>query len=54
MSAWKKLSRNTWLKKICTPRSASTWKLTPAALSAAISSIGMPYTRSITSTFGRL
>jgi hypothetical protein len=23
MSAWKKLSRNTWVKKISTPRSAS-------------------------------
>ncbi|MNT68950.1 hypothetical protein D3C72_2072200 [compost metagenome] len=25
MSAWKKLSRNTWVKKISTPRSASSF-----------------------------
>jgi hypothetical protein len=34
MSAWKKLSRNTCVKKIFTPRSASSLMSTPAAFSA--------------------
>ena len=32
MSAWKKLWRNTWVKKICTPFSASRWIFAPRRL----------------------
>ncbi|EXF43348.1 hypothetical protein BAY1663_04218 [Pseudomonas sp. BAY1663] len=42
MSAWKKLSRNTWVKKISTPRSASWRMLVFCRASAAMSVTGTP------------
>ena len=50
MSAWKKLCRNTWAKKISTPRSASTRGSMPAARIASMSLTGMPWMRSDTIT----
>ena len=38
----KKLSRNTWVKKISTPRSPSVFMSTPAATSSSTWSTGMP------------
>ena len=51
MSAWKKLWRNTCVKKISTPFSASRLMSVPAARSASMSSTWMPKMRSIVSTF---
>ncbi|MOA37220.1 hypothetical protein D3C78_1587950 [compost metagenome] len=42
MSAWKKLSRNTWVKKISTPRSASFFMSVCWSCRAARSVTGMP------------
>ncbi len=50
MSAWKKPSRNTCVKKISTPSSASRCRSTPAAFSDSVREIGMPCIRSITNT----
>ena len=49
-SAWKKLCRKTWVKKISAPRSASCSRSNPASRSASTSSTGMPSIRSRTST----
>ena len=52
MSAWKKPSRNTWVKKMVTPSRAS-WRMsTPASRSRSIWLIGTPFMRSITITSG--
>ena len=53
-SAWKKLWRNTWVKKISAPRSASSSRSNPASRSAATSSTGMPSIRSRTRTSRRV
>ena len=53
MSAWKKLWRNTCVKKISTPLRASLRMSVPAARSRAMSLIGTPWMRSITITFTR-
>ena len=53
MSAWKKPSRNTCVKKISTPSRASFGISTPAARSVSTWLIGTPTMRSITSTRGR-
>ena len=50
MSAWKKLSRNTCVKKISTPFSATRLRSTPAARIAGRSLTGMPLMRSMTIT----
>jgi hypothetical protein len=50
MSAWKKPSRNTWVKKISTPARDSCGRSTPWARSASICEIGVPCMRSITIT----
>lgn len=42
MSAWKKLSRNTWVKKISTPRSASALKSVRWSRRVSRSVTGMP------------
>ena len=52
MSAWKKPSRNTCVKKIVTPSRASFWMSTPASRRRSIWLIGTPYMRSITITLG--
>jgi hypothetical protein len=49
-----KLSLNTWVKKISTPRSASNLKSAPPARSCSISPTGMPWMRSMTMTFCRV
>ena len=54
MSAWKKPSRNTWVKKMVTPSRASLGISTPAARSRSIWLTGTPFMRSITSTSGRI
>ncbi len=50
MSAWKKPSRNTCVKKISTPVRAMYWMLVPWARIASTWLMGMPYMRSITIT----
>ena len=50
MSAWKKPSRNAWVKKISTPWWASFFMSTPAARRASIWLIGIPWMRSMVST----
>jgi hypothetical protein len=50
MSAWKKPSRNTWVKKISTPARESAFRSTPPARNASIWPIGVPCMRSITIT----
>ena len=50
MSAWKKLCRNTCVKKIRTPFSASCAMSVPAACRRAMSLMGTPWMRSITMT----
>ena len=50
MSAWKKASRNTCVKKISTPARASRLKSMPASRSRPPAPIGMPDIRSITIT----
>ena len=50
MSAWKKPSRNTWVKKISTPARASRGMSTPAARSRSTWLMGMPLMRCITIT----
>ncbi|MCY1454680.1 hypothetical protein D9M71_717620 [compost metagenome] len=42
MSAWKKLSRNTWVKNISTPRSASSFMSVRWSARVARSVTGMP------------
>ena len=50
MSAWKKPSRNTWLKKISTPARASFGMSMPCARRASTWLIGVPCIRSIVIT----
>ncbi len=50
MSAWKKPSRNTWVKKISTPARDRALRSTPPARSASIWPTGVPCMRSITIT----
>ena len=50
MSAWKKPSRKTWVKKIVTPSRASFLMSTPASRRRSAWLIGTPYMRSITMT----
>jgi len=50
MSAWKKPSRNTWVKKISTPARDSAFMSLPWASSAGVCEIGTPRMRSITMT----
>ena len=50
MSAWKKPSRNTWVKQISTPARASALRSMPFSRSSAICEIGTPCMRSITMT----
>ena len=50
MSAWKKPSRNTWVKKIVTPSRASFWMSTPASRRRCVWLIGTPCMRSMTIT----
>jgi len=50
MSAWKKPSRKTCVKKISTPARDRSERLMPAASSASVWLIGMPRMRSITIT----
>ena len=50
MSAWKKPSRNTCVKKISTPVRAMYWMLVPWARIASTWLMGMPNMRSITIT----
>ena len=52
MSAWKKPSRNTWVKKMVTPSRASCRMSTPASRRRSIWLIGTPFMRSITITSG--
>ena len=53
MSAWKKPSRNTWVKNKVTPSLASCGMLTPALRKASVWLMGMPYIRSMTKTLVR-
>ena len=50
MSAWKKPSRNTWVKKISTPARASAGMSMPFSRSVSTCEIGVPCMRSITIT----
>ncbi|MNY68797.1 hypothetical protein D3C86_2066210 [compost metagenome] len=50
MSAWKKPSRNTWVKKISTPSLDSFFRSTPASIRRSVCDTGKPYMRSITIT----
>ena len=52
MSAWKKPSRNTWVKKMVTPSRASFLKSTPASRRRCTWPMGTPFMRSITMTVG--
>jgi hypothetical protein len=54
MSAWKKLSRNTWVKKISTPRSPEHLEVDVRARAASRSVTGMPRMRSMTMTLRRV
>ena len=50
ISAWKKLSRNTWVKKIVKPFSAKSARSMPILSKVAISEMGTPVMRSATIT----
>ena len=54
MSAWKKLCTNTCVKKVSTPRSASSFRSVPAARRRSTSATGMPCIRSATMTLREL
>ena len=52
MSAWKKPSRKTWVKKMVTPSRASCLRSTPASRKRSSWLMGTPFMRSITITSG--